>query len=65
MSQQKPYGNPRAQIPSPRLTPRPGRKPELESDVHPQRHPGDKPMPDESDNIPGDENDPSLVQSRQ
>lgn len=42
---------------------RPGRRPELESDVHPQRRPEDGPLPDESDNIPGDENDPNLVQS--
>lgn len=40
------------------------RRPELESDVHPQRRPGELPLPDESDNIPGDENDPNLVQSR-
>lgn len=43
------------------LIERPGRKPELDSDAHPQRHPGTKPLPDESDNIPGDENAPNLV----
>lgn len=28
---------------------------ELDSDVEPQRHPHELPIPDESDNIPGDE----------
>ncbi len=36
-------------------------KREVDSDVHPQRRPGDPPRPDESDNIPGDENDPKLI----
>lgn len=36
-------------------------KPEIDSDVHPQRQPGESPLPDESDNIPGDENDPNLA----
>lgn len=39
----------------------PAPKPELDSDVHPQRQPGEPPLPDESDNIPGDENDSNLA----
>lgn len=34
-------------------------KREDDADVHPQRHPGEPPLPNESDNIPGDENDPN------
>lgn len=32
---------------------------EFDSDVQPQRHPDEPPLPDESDNIPGDESDSS------
>ncbi|MCB5362953.1 hypothetical protein H0484_04175 [Pusillimonas sp. CC-YST705] len=65
MSEHKPQedGGAKASRTSEQVPP-PERKPELESDVHPQRRVGEAPLPDESDNIPGDENQPNLVRSR-
>ncbi len=61
MNQHKQPDKPKESPSDAALIERPGRKPELDSDAHPQRHPGTKPLPDESDNIPGDENAPNLV----
>jgi len=65
MNQHKQPGEPPDESVESIFVERPGPKPELESDVHPQRHPDEDPLPDESDNIPGDESDPNLVQGRQ